>query len=442
MTDESQTLQPGSTFGKHRIVRLLGRGGMGEVYEVEHELTGDHHALKLLSSEVMEVPGALDRFEREAKVMARLRHPGIVRVDFAGEDEGRHWLRMELMPGREVSGRTVVTLEDYVSTKGGRLPESEVKALLAEILDALGHAHGKGLVHRDLKPANVLLDGERVKIADFGLVSAAGAEWMDTQVRSTVINQDDEDTLIDGSGTGSRSRAIMGTYAYMSPEQRKSRPADARSDVYAMGLMTFRMLTGLDTPGFKLPSRIIKGIDPGWDDWVERCMEENPDDRFPTAVEMLAALSFREVAPAASAMADALTAFTIRDLGLELLWVKPGTFEMGSPGGFVEGGKDRDDDEALHSVTLTEGYWLGKHEVTQAQWERVMRSNPSYFQGGNKPVEAVSWTDVTSFCEKLTELERTAGRLPTGMAYQLPTEASGSMLAERERIRDSPLATS
>ena len=186
MTDESQTLQPGSTFGKHRIVRLLGRGGMGEVYEVEHELTGDHHALKLLSSEVMEVPGALDRFEREAKVMARLRHPGIVRVDFAGEDEGRHWLRMELMPGREVSGRTVVTLEDYVSTKGGRLPESEVKALLAEILDALGHAHGKGLVHRDLKPANVLLDGERVKIADFGLVSAAGAEWMDTQVRSTV----------------------------------------------------------------------------------------------------------------------------------------------------------------------------------------------------------------------------------------------------------------
>ena len=209
-----------------------------------------------------------------------------------------------------------------------------------------------------------------------------------------------------------------------------------------MGLMTFRMLTGLDTPGFKLPSRIIKGIDPGWDDWVERCMEENPDDRFPTAVEMLAALSFREVAPAASAMADALTAFTIRDLGLELLWVKPGTFEMGSPGGFVEGGKDRDDDEALHSVTLTEGYWLGKHEVTQAQWERVMRSNPSYFQGGNKPVEAVSWTDVTSFCEKLTELERTAGRLPTGMAYQLPTEASGSMLAERERIRDSPLATS
>ena len=455
MTEDTHTLEPGSTFGKHRIVRLLGRGGMGEVYEVEHELTGDHHALKLLSSEVMEVPGALDRFEREAKVMARLKHAGIVRVDFAGEDDGRHWLRMELMPGREVSGRTVVTLEDYVSAKGGRLPESEVKALLEEILDALGHAHGKGLVHRDLKPANVLLDAERVKIADFGLVSAAGAEWMDTQVRSTVINLDDEDSLIDGSGTGSRSRAIMGTYAYMSPEQRKGRPADARSDLYAMGLMTFRMLTGLDTPGFKLPSRIIKGIDPGWDDWVERCMEENPDDRFLTAVEMRVALSFREAAPAVfvaplsslpkdvlplrvsdpeprssswelpppSEMSEAGKAFTIRDLGLEMLWVKPGTFEMGSQGGFFAGEKGRAADERLHVVRLTDGFWLGKHVVTQAQWERVMGSNPSKFEGANRPVDTVSWTDVTSFCDKLTEVERSVGRLPAGMVYQLPTEA-------------------
>jgi formylglycine-generating enzyme required for sulfatase activity len=99
--------------------------------------------------------------------------------------------------------------------------------------------------------------------------------------------------------------------------------------------------------------------------------------------------------------------------------VKPGTFEMGSP----SSEKDREDDETLHTVTLTQGFYLGKHEVTQAQWEKVMGSNPSGFKGGDRPVETVSWTDVTSFCDKLTASERAAGRLPAGMTYQLPTEA-------------------
>ena len=111
--------------------------------------------------------------------------------------------------------------------------------------------------------------------------------------------------------------------------------------------------------------------------------------------------------------------WTVPDLSLEMLWCKPGAFQMGSP----EDEEDRYDDETLHEVTLTSGYWLGKHLVTQAQWERVMGDNPSQFEGADRPVETVTWTDVTSFCEKLTELEREAGRLPAGMAYQLPTEA-------------------
>jgi formylglycine-generating enzyme required for sulfatase activity len=518
MTDESNTLQPGSAFGQHRIVRLLGRGGMGEVYEVEHELTGKRHALKLLSAEVMEVPGALERFRREAKVMARLEHAGIVRVDFAGEDEGRHWLRMEMMPGREVQGKRVITLEEYVEAKGGRLPESEVRKLTEEILEALGHAHGQGLVHRDLKPANVLLDGERLKIADFGLVNAAGAEWMDTQIRSTVINPDEEDTLIDdGSGTGSRSRAIMGTYAYMSPEQRDGLPADARSDLYAVGLMVFRMLTGLKSPGMERPSELGMGLDTGWDAWLIRALKEKQSDRFPTAVEMKDTLSFEEapVAPAPVAKRtpqpfpqseelpgpdpvakpqvakpqapvrkapevrghsanqgvrtgvstpqrskpakgkvwpyllgivavvlaglfvwspwegesenypspsdgiDQSKSFSVSSIGADMLWVKPGTFTMGSPSSEA----DRYDNEVQHQVTLTKGFWLGKHEVTQAQWQRVMGSNPSEFKGADRPVEQVSWNDVTLFCKKLTEMEKRAGRLPAGMAYQLPTEA-------------------
>jgi formylglycine-generating enzyme required for sulfatase activity len=104
-------------------------------------------------------------------------------------------------------------------------------------------------------------------------------------------------------------------------------------------------------------------------------------------------------------------AFTVPVVGVEMLWVRPGTFEMGSY------------EYTRHTVTLTDGYWLGKHEVTQSQWQKVMGSNPSRFKGVDRPVESVSWTEVTSFCDKLTASERMAGRLSAGMAYQLPTEA-------------------
>ena len=111
--------------------------------------------------------------------------------------------------------------------------------------------------------------------------------------------------------------------------------------------------------------------------------------------------------------------FTIPELGLQIVWVKPGTFTMGSPSS--ESG--RESDETQHPVTLINGFYLGKYEVTQDQWEKVMGSNPSKYRGADRPVEMVSWNDAVAFCKKLTEMEKKAGRLPEGMAYQLPTEA-------------------
>jgi sulfatase modifying factor 1 len=105
--------------------------------------------------------------------------------------------------------------------------------------------------------------------------------------------------------------------------------------------------------------------------------------------------------------------FTIPDLNLTMIWVKPGTFTMGQERLAMP----------VHQVTLTNGFYLGKYEVTQAQWQRVMGSDPSEFKGADRPVETVTWTQAVEFCEKLTETERRAGRLPAGMAYQLPTEA-------------------
>ena len=110
--------------------------------------------------------------------------------------------------------------------------------------------------------------------------------------------------------------------------------------------------------------------------------------------------------------------FTVPDLNLTMIWVKPGTFMMGSPKS-----EEGHPSEAQHQVTLTKGFHLGKYEVTQAQWEKVMGNNPSMFKGADRPVERVSWNDAVEFCKKLTEIEKKAGRVPQGMAYQLPTEA-------------------
>ena len=111
--------------------------------------------------------------------------------------------------------------------------------------------------------------------------------------------------------------------------------------------------------------------------------------------------------------------FSIPKLNLDMLWCKPGTFLMGSP----EGEEGRADDETQHNVTLTQGFYLGKHEMTQEQWEKVMGVNSSDSKGATLPVETVSWDDAIKFCEKLTQMEKTAGRLPEGWVYTLPTEA-------------------
>ncbi len=113
--------------------------------------------------------------------------------------------------------------------------------------------------------------------------------------------------------------------------------------------------------------------------------------------------------------------FSIPDINLDMLWCKPGTFMMGSPED--EKGRTMGRVETQHEVTLTKGFWLGKYEVTQEQWEKVMRTNPSLSKGGTLPVETVSWDDAMEFCEKLTQAEKAAGRLPEGWVYALPTEA-------------------
>jgi formylglycine-generating enzyme required for sulfatase activity/tRNA A-37 threonylcarbamoyl transferase component Bud32 len=173
---------------------------------------------------------------------------------------------------------------------------------------------------------------------------------------------------------------------------------------------------GLANRLFILDEEVLEGK---WEELLVEyggCTVSGLNDVFkaenPKRIDRIAILSLpRELLKTQGEIAPEGEEFTVSGLSLEMLWCNPGVFQMGST------------EKTLHEVTLTSGYYLGKHVVTQSQWEKVMGSNPSHFKGADRPVEQVTWTDVTSFCEKLTELERKAGRLPEGMSYQLPTEA-------------------
>jgi serine/threonine protein kinase/formylglycine-generating enzyme required for sulfatase activity len=288
------SLNPQSDFGQYRIVKLLGVGGMGEVYEVEHRVLETRHALKLINENIMANKIALSYFKTEGRVMAQLHHPGIVVVDEFGETDGRFLLRMELMDGVEATGGNLITLEDYVWYMGGKLTEEEVLECMRQFLSAIGFAHSRGIVHRDLKPTNILLNSIGMKIADFGLVKMAGSSWHQDQLRSSISSdieiEDAAKAIKARSGPRTADRAIVGTYEYMAPEQKKGEDVDARSDLYAVGLICFQILTGEETPGFKKPSEIQKGINTEWDIWLEKALAKNADERFQSAEEMKQAL--------------------------------------------------------------------------------------------------------------------------------------------------------
>ena len=303
-SSRSELLSTGQQFGQYKVIRLLGRGGMGEVYEVEHPVIRKRFALKLVNREIMERPEVVQRFQREAQVMANLEHPNIVKVDDLGETNGRIWLRMDLIEGGTFDGEVVgcrggASLADLLV--GDPLPETLVVDILKQILEGLSYAHDQGIVHRDLKPSNILLAPNTLKpntyipkITDFGLVSLAGADWLQSQVQLTVARSmaDPDATRLESgsSATGTSTQALLGTYAYMSPEQKKGGEVDHRSDLYALGLIGFQMITGEENATFETPTDLVEGLDPVWDAWVKQALSSRPERRFKNADAMRAML--------------------------------------------------------------------------------------------------------------------------------------------------------
>jgi eukaryotic-like serine/threonine-protein kinase len=210
-TEPSESQRAGQQIGDWWIRERLGSGGVGTVHRIEHVDSGRVAAIKFLKKTAVSQPSDVTRFQREFKAIARLDHPGCLKVFEQGEGPLGHHFVMEFAAGGD--------LRRYTGA-----PASELIPLLAEVADTLRYVHAQGVVHRDLKPANVLLTDDqpvRTKLADFGLVKVPDAT-----------------AIITGTG------AVMGSIDFMSPEQINGQPADRRSDLYGFGCMAFVLVTG------------------------------------------------------------------------------------------------------------------------------------------------------------------------------------------------------
>jgi serine/threonine protein kinase len=451
----------------YEIKRRLGRGGMGLVYLAENRLTGRAEVLKVVGQLIMERPGALERFLREIRAVAKLRHPNIVTAYYAARLSDSVVLAMEYVDGLD--------LAEVVKARGP-LPVSDACDHVHQAALGLQHAHEHEMVHRDVKPSNLILtrqgDRDVVKVLDFGLAKVRSEQPTD--------------------GTLTYEGQMLGTPDYIAPEQiSDARRADIRADIYSLGATLYYLLVGgppfprtslydilqahhsadatpLNEARADVPVELAA--------LVSKMMAKDPERRFRTPAEVAEALlpflgpeadrgsgSAAEISrvgptalshrpggvrsgPPQSATAGAyspgstpvrrrrrilalaaggalLLALAVasvlilmsregtsrtaswdsapnrakNSVGMTLVLIPPGEFEMGS-----DYGPPGEDDRPPHPVRISRPFYLAACEVTQEQYETIMGKNPSHFSGRpNNPVDDVSWIDAITFCNEL-----------------------------------------
>ncbi len=268
-----------STIGKNpgnfACTALLGKGGMGEVYKAKDQKLGRDVAIKVLPEEFAKDADRVTRFQREAKLLASLNHPNIAAIHGLEKSDGTHFLVLELIEGDTLADRL----------KHGAIPVEESLKLVLQIAEALEAAHEKGVIHRDLKPANIKVTPEgKVKALDFGLAKAYAVE-------QEQINLSNSPTLSDAA---TLQGVILGTAAYMSPEQARGKSVDRRADIWAFGCVLFEMLTGRPVFSGRDVTDILAAViraEPEWNslpanlhgrlrEVLERCLEKEAKDRY------------------------------------------------------------------------------------------------------------------------------------------------------------------
>ncbi len=499
---------------RYRVVKLLGLGGMGYVFEAFDENLKRKIALKVMLPNVAADQTNRTRFMKEARAAAGIKSDNVVVIYDVGQEKDIPYLAMEYLHGSN--------LDSWLKARKPPVPGTQMIEMAKGILKGLIAAHEKGLIHRDIKPANLWVEAgtDRIKLLDFGITRMSDAN--------------DGLTPIDENLT--TPTQIMGTPAYMSPEQAQLKPVDHRADLFSVGVVLYQMLTGKSPfarnhPQVALFAVVVDPVQPaaslkaGIPDalagLIDRLLSKNPDGRPATAVAALTevekikqpatppaaredVLKIRKQSPppgpgwawsrsgalvlvlgAVVVMLGAVVVLAIGlsnqkpteptpydrppeklpapepidpfpdtpflpgeikegfsyvregdqvkgvrrvlklDIGgghsIEFVRIPKGSFMMGAPTG--ENGAEPDE-QPQRNVVIKQDFFMGKFEVTQAQYLAVMRNNPSYFKGDNLPVESVTWYKAKEFCEQVSARTNRAVRLPSEAEWEYACRAS------------------
>ncbi|HEX5132476.1 MAG TPA: protein kinase [Candidatus Krumholzibacteria bacterium] len=281
-------LRAGTSLLHYRLADKLGEGGMGVVWRATDTTLGRDVAIKVLPDIFADDPDRAARFDREARLLASLNHPNIATVHSVHQVDGMRFLAMELVPGVEIAARVA----------DGPLPLDETLDIARQVAEALEAAHESGVIHRDLKPSNVVITPEgRVKVLDFGLAKA-----LDAAPVSGASNLTKSPTITSG---GTRAGVILGTAAYMSPEQARGKAVDRRADIWAFGCVLYEMLTGRQAFDGETVTDILAAVVTREPDWsalpattprrivalLRRCLEKDPTRRLRDAGEARIAIA-------------------------------------------------------------------------------------------------------------------------------------------------------
>lgn len=359
----------GKTVGRYQLNELLGAGAMAQVYRAYDPASGAQVAIKVLYPHLTNDEGFVERFRREAQAAALLDHPNIIRILDQGADGDVGYLVMELLDGP--------SLKRFLQERDAPLEIADAVQLTAKLADALEHAHSRGIVHRDVKPSNVLLRNGQLDqpvLTDFGVARMV------------------EQTLNTGEGT------TLGTPTYMAPEQGKGKPGDARSDIYALGVILFELLTGsppfsADSPYSLIlrhihtpppsPRAVRPAVPQALEDVVLRALAKDPDARYPTAAAFAAALrDGLNRAPQSRWRAPAFALAIVILLFLALLFAAWRLDQLpfaSSPAGSVAAAKPTPSLLALQGAPAIEETWIDPDVPDRAAYEdpKVHLQGPS-----------------------------------------------------------------